>query len=60
MVEPLGFEPKSYEFTLVLIVVETFLSPIWLARMESNHRQLVYKTSPITTWVLASNEIRTD
>ena len=27
MVEPLGFEPKSYEFTLVLIVVETFLSP---------------------------------
>ncbi len=28
MVELLGFEPKSYEFTLVLIVVETFLSPM--------------------------------
>ena len=25
MVEPLGFEPKFYEFTLVLIAVETFL-----------------------------------
>ena len=30
MVEPLGFEPKSYEFTLVLIAVETFLDPMEL------------------------------
>lgn len=26
----------------------------WLARMESNHRQQLYKNCPITTWVLAN------
>lgn len=43
MVEPLGFEPKSYEFTLVLIAVETFLDPIWSWMSDLNRQPIAYK-----------------
>lgn len=42
MVELLGFEPKSYEFTLVLIVVETFLSPVICLGLHRVFRELLY------------------